>query len=63
VKPDHDVYTMEFQHNKWNCVWIYTYLVQEILKGYSTFFGNRLILQLNSWVLPFSDVFRRFSDI
>jgi len=29
-----------------------------ILKGYSTFFGNRLILQLpselNSWVLPFS---------
>jgi len=34
------------------------------LNGYSTFFGNRLILQLpQSWVLPFSNPFSRFSDI
>jgi len=34
------------------------------LKGHSTFFGNRLILpELNSWVLPFSNPFSRFSDI
>jgi len=33
----------------------------------SLFFGNMLILplpqRLNSWVLPFSDVFSQFSDI
>jgi len=38
-------------------------MLKDLFKGYSTFFGNRLILQLpQSWILPFSNPFSRFSD-